>query len=637
VLQPVVTYEDALDPLKPRLFDEFGDNVFAEAELSLGDIDGAFAASDRIIEATVSVHRQQPSPMETRGTIASWDAHDLILTIRTSTQSPHMVRMLLTHHLGIPEERIRVLADDVGGGFGLKISLGREEIAVAAASVDLGRPVKWVEDRLEHLAAAGQAREERAEIEAAVSRDGRILGVRLDVTVNIGAYPADPFPGSIRGMSIMSAFQGPLRVDAVAGRAKILFTNKATYVAYRGPWATGDFLRERLLDIVARELELDPLEVRRRNYAVRGEAPLNMLDGRSYASVTTIETLESAARLIDWAGFRDEQRSARDEPRRLGIGIASYIEGSPGPRVPGRPGGGEEMLLLSVNAEGQVVVVTKQQPHGQGHQTTLAQVVADELGVRLQDVVVRWGDTAVTPRSLIGTGGSRAATMANGAALHGSRRLREVVLSLAAEQMEANPEDLVIVDGVISVRGTPAVGLPLADLARDRDLAVSQVFDGGDSGWAGGTHCCIVEVDVETGLVEIVRYLVVEDCGVIVNPAIVEGQIRGGVAQGIGAVLLEHLVYGDDGQLLASTFMDYLVPTTTVVPRIEVHHIDSVLTDPDVNFRGVGEGGMIVAPATVVNAIEDALAPLGVRVREQYLPPSRILELLSATASPDPT
>jgi carbon-monoxide dehydrogenase large subunit len=227
--------------------------------------------------------------------------------------------------------------------------------------------------------------------------------------------------------------------------------------------------------------------------------------------------------------------------------------------------------------------------------------------------------------------------MANGSALHGSRRLREVVLSLAAERMEANRDDLVIVDGVVSVRGTPAVGLPLADLARDHELAVSQVFDGGDSGWAGGTHCCIVEVDVETGLVEIVRYLVVEDCGVIVNPAIVEGQIRGGVAQGIGAVLLEHVAYGDDGQLLASTFMDYLVATTTVVPRIEVHHIDSVLTDPDVNFRGVGEGGMIVAPATVVNAIEDALAPLGVRVREQHLPPSRILELLSSTARPHPT
>ncbi len=638
VLGPVVTYEHAVDSSRPPVFDAVPDNVLARSEMRLGDAEATFTAADRIVRATIEVHRQHPSPMETRGIIASWDPEAEFLTIRTSTQAPHMVRMLLPAHIGVAAERIRVLADDVGGSFGLKNSLGREEVAVVAASVDLGRPVKWIEDRLEHLAAGGNAREEKADVEAAVTGDGRILGVRLDIAVNVGAYPSDPFPGSIRGSSIMRAFQGPLKIKSLEASAQVFFTNKASYVAYRGPWATGDFLRERLIDVVARELDLDPLTVRRRNYVVRSEPPTHMLDGRSYASATTMDTLEKTARLVDWDGFRTRQRACAAAGRRVGIGMASYLEAAPGPALPGARAGfaSDETVLLSVNSHGHVVVVTKQQPHGQGHQTTLAQVVAEEVGCKLEDVVVRWGDTAITPPSLLGTGGSRAATMANGAALHGARRLREEILSLAADQLEADPADLTIVEGAVTVKGTPAVQVPLADLARDHDIAVSHSFDGGDSGWSGGTHCCIVEVDLETGLVEVLRYVVVEDCGLVVNPAIVEGQIRGGVAQGIGAVLLEDVAYADDGQLLSSTFMDYLVPTTTVVPRFEIDHVETVLTDPDVNFRGVGEGGMIVAPATLVNAIEDALAPLGIRIREQHLPPARIQELVAAGQVPRP-
>jgi carbon-monoxide dehydrogenase large subunit len=300
---------------------------------------------------------------------------------------------------------------------------------------------------------------------------------------------------------------------------------------------------------------------------------------------------------------------------------------------------------LSVDRDGRIVIVTRQQPHGQGHETTLAQVAADEFGVRMEDVVVRYGDTDITPVAIIGTGGSRAATMANGVVLHGSRELRAKVLDLAADVLEANPADLELVEGVVSVRGTPAVRLELAELARivaeepdrlpaDADLSVTRSYDGGESGWSGGTHCCIVEVDVDTGLVHIERYIVVEDCGVAVNPAIVDGQIRGGVAQGIGAVLLEHAAYDEDGQVQAGTFMDYLLPSTMTVPRIEIHHVDPLLTDPDVNFRGVGEGGFIVSPATVVSAIEDALAPFGARITEQHLPPSRILELAGTVPAP---
>jgi carbon-monoxide dehydrogenase large subunit len=644
MLEAVVTYDDALNPEKPPLFDELGDNVNLKSEMGFGDVDAAFAKADRVIRADIHVHRHQPVPMECRGTIASWDADAEQLTIHTSTQSPHMFRMVLPAHVDIPMERIRVLAGDVGGGFGLKNGVGREDVAVVAASKDLGRPVKWIEDRLEHLATAGQAREEMAEVEAAVTDDGLLLGVRMNIKINLGAYPSDPFSGTMQAFTIVLCFQGPTKLEGIAGTSTVLFSNKATYVAYRGPWATADFLRERLLDIIAQELGMDPLEIRRRNYVERGEPPLAMLDGRPFVGVTIRESLEQAALVVDWEGFRQRQQAERKSGRYLGIGMGSYLEAAPGPRFPDSQGPdimGYESAHLSVDGDGRLVIITRQQPHGQGHETTLAQVAADEFGIPMEDIVVRFGDTDITPVALIGTGGSRAATMANGAVLHGSRDLRAKVLSLAADVLEASEADLDLAGGVIRVKGSPTVSLTLAELARiiveepdrlppgaDRDLSVAPTFDGGKAGWSGGTHCCIVEVDVDTGLVRIDRYVVLEDCGVPVNPAIVDGQIRGGVAQAVGAVLLEHAAYDKDGQFLASTFMDYLMPTTMLVPPVEIYHVESIMTDPDVNFRGVGEGGMIIAPAVITNAIEDALSPFGVRVREQYLPPSRILEMI---------
>lgn len=650
-LEPVVSYADALDPAKPPIFEEIGDNINLQTALPLGDTDAAFAKADRVVRAQVRVHRHQPVPMECRGLVADWDRDASRLTIHSSTQSPHMLRLILPGYVDVPSDQIRVLAGDVGGGFGLKNGISREEVAVVAAALDLGRPVKWVEDRLEHLAAAGHAREEMADLEAAVTDEGVILGVRMDVKVNTGAYPCDPFPGSMQAFSIPAFFQGPTRLEGLAATSTAVFTNKATYVAYRGPWATGDFLRERLIDLVARDLGLDPLDVRRRNYVVRDEPPLAMLTGLPFVGVTTRESVEQAASLMDWNGFRDRQEAARAEGRYLGIGMASYLEGAPGPRAPGQSGPdimGYEEVRVHVERDGHLVVVTRQQPHGQGHETTLAQVASDEFGVPFEDVTVLYGDTDITPVALIGTGGSRAATMANGAVLHASRQLRDRVLSAAADVLEASEADLELRDGIISVKGTPSAALALSELARivadeperlsggaETELAVTLTFDGGTQGWSGGTHCCIVEVDVETGQVRFERYVVIEDCGVPVNPAIVEGQVRGGVAQAIGAVLLEHAAYDDDGQYMASTFIDYLLPDAVTVPPMEIHHVHSVLTDPDVNFRGVGEGGMIVAPAAITNAIEDALSPFGVRIAEQHLPPARILELIG-TVTPGP-
>ncbi len=366
-----------------------------------------------------------------------------------------------------------------------------------------------------------------------------------------------------------------------------------------------------------------------------------MITGRPLAGVTTLESLERVAQLVDLPAFRRRQAEARGQGRYLGIGVATFIEAAPGPRSPGEPSGpmSIESMRLRLTEDGMVVLFTGQMPHGQSHQTTLAQIAADEFGVPFGQVRVVVGDTDVVPFGL--TGGSRSATMAGGAALHGARQLKAKVLDFASHLMEASARDLQITDGQVWVRGDPASAIAVGQVARraasgqfgadvDAQLEVVAAFDGGEGGWSGGSHCAIVEVDIETGLVRVQRYVVAEDCGALINPAVVDGQIRGGVAQGIGAVLLERSAYDEDGNCQSATFMDYLVPTACDVPRIEIAHLQTVPLDRDVNFRGVGEGGMIVAPPTVVNAIEDALSPFGVRIDEQHLPPARILELIGA-------
>jgi aerobic carbon-monoxide dehydrogenase large subunit len=530
---------------------------------------------------------------------------------------------------------VRVLAGDIGGSFGLKIGASREELAVAAASRHLGRPVKWVEDRGENLTASGQAREESFDVRAAVSDDGDLLGLDVKTVVDTGAYPGMGMGAMVPDI-MQAMLPGPYKLAALGFESTAVITNKATYVAYRGPWASETFVRERVLNLIAKDLGLDPFEIRLRNVAARTDPPAVMITGRPLAGVTTSESLQRVAQLVDFPAFRRRQEQARAQGRYLGIGVATFIEAAPGPRGPDGSLGSESMRLR-LEEDGIVALFTGQMPHGQSHQTTLAQIAADEFGVPFEQVRVVVGDSAVVPFGL--TGGSRSATMTGGVALHGTRQLKAKVLDFAAYLMEASAQDLLITEGNVWVRGDPASAIAVSDVARraaegpfgadvDAALEVEATYDGGEGGWSGGTHCAIVEVDAETGLVKVERYVAVEDCGALINPAVVEGQIRGGVAQGIGAVLLERSAYGEDGSFQSATFMDYLMPTTCDVPRIEIEHLETVPLDADVNFRGVGEGGMIVAPPTVVNAIEDALAPFGVRIYEQHVPPARILELI---------
>jgi carbon-monoxide dehydrogenase large subunit len=635
-LPPVVNAAFALDPGSPPLFANLGDNIARpHSRHEFGDVAGTFAGADRVIDFHIDVHRHQNVPMEGRGCVASWDADQGVMTFHAATQSVHITRSGVAARLDIEGDKVRVLAGDIGGSFGLKIGASREELAVAAASRFVGRPVKWVEDRGENLIASGQAREESFDVRAAVSNDGDLLGLDVKMVIDTGAYPG---MGTMVPDIMEAMLPGPYKLAALGFESTAAITNKASYVAYRGPWASETFIRERVLDLVAKDLGLDPVEIRLRNVAARTDPPASMITGRPLVGVTTSEALERVAQMADFPAFRRRQAQARAQGRYLGIGVATFIEAAPGPRGPDGALGSESMRLR-LTEDGIVALFTGQMPHGQSHQTTLAQIAADEFGVPFEQVRVVVGDSAVVPFGL--TGGSRSATMTGGVALHGARQLKAKVLDFAASVMEVSAQDLLITDGNVWVRGDPASAIAVSEVARraasgqagadvDAALEVEATYDGGQGGWSGGTHCAIVEVDAETGLVQVERYIAVEDCGALINPAVVEGQIRGGIAQGIGAVLLERSAYAEDGSYQSATFMDYLMPTTCDVPRIEIEHLETVPLDADVNFRGVGEGGMIVAPPTLVNAIEDALSPFGVRIYEQHLPPARILELIAA-------
>jgi carbon-monoxide dehydrogenase large subunit len=635
-LPPVVDAAFALDPSSPPLFENLGDNIARPHSRSeSGDVESTFADADRIFEFHLDVHRHQNVPMEGRACVASYDADQDAMTFYAATQGVHVARSAVAARLGMEPAQVRVLAGDIGGSFGLKIGASREELAVAAASRLLGRPVKWVEDRGENLTVSGQAREESFDVRAAVSNDGDLLGLDVKMVIDTGSYPGMGVmvPDIIQGM-----LPGPYKLQALGFESTAAITNKAPYVAYRGPWASETFVRERVLNLVAKELGLDPVEIRLRNFAPRTDPPVMMITGRPLVGVTSKESLEQVGQLVDFPAFRRRQAEARAQGRYLGLGVATFIEAAPGPRSPGGDATGFESMRLRLTEDGILELFTGQMPHGQSHQTTLAQIAADEFGVPFEQVRVVVGDSDVVPFGL--TGGSRSATMTGGVTLHGARQLKAKVLDFAAHLMEVGAQDLVISDGDVWVRGDPASAIAVTEVAQraasgqfgddvDAKLEVEATYDGGEGGWSGGTHCAIVEVDVETGIVKVERYVAAEDCGALINPAVVEGQIRGGIAQGIGAVLLERSAYAEDGTFQSATFMDYLMPTACDVPRIELVHLETIPLDADVNFRGVGEGGMIVAPPTLVNAIEDALSPFGVRIYEQHLPPARILELIA--------
>jgi carbon-monoxide dehydrogenase large subunit len=575
--------------------------------------------------------------------LAKNDNAGAIYQMKKDPSTAKYLGRIVLNTFALGNDRIpRVVADDIGGAFGVKGHVGREDAAVIAAALKLGRSVKWIEDRNEHLMIGGQAREESMTIEVAANSDGEILGFKVDMTMDQGAYPAAPVGASIFTGMIRAMMPGTYRLKAFEFTSRIVTTNKAKYVAYRGPWATETWVRERMLDVVARELGMSAAEIRLRNMYGTDELPTRMVTGPTLdVRMSARTTLERAIDAADLPAFREQQEAARAEGRILGVGIATFHEAAPGPPDyfdAVQPGSatvmGTEPARTLLEADGTVSVFTSQMPHGQSHETTYAQVAADQLGLPMDQVNVVFGDSSKTEFSMLGTGGSRGGPMGGGATQFAARDLREKILDEAADMLEANRDDLEITDGDIHVAGVPAISRSFADVAttvREKHGAAGTLeglvsYDGGPGGWVQATHVCFVEIDLDTGFVKIPRYVVVEDCGEMINPAVVEGQIRGGVAQGVGAVLYEKSTYDADANFQAGTFMDYLIPTSMEIPDIEIIHVETP-SDIEANWRGVGEGGMIGAPAAITNAIEDALAHRGVRITEQHLPPTRILEL----------
>jgi carbon-monoxide dehydrogenase large subunit len=631
----------ALEPDAPPVWDELGDNLAAEETSAWGDVDAAFAGADRVVTRRFVQHRVSHAPLEPRAGVASFDGTEL--RYEASHKRPHPLKLALSGLLGIPFPDVRVIAGDIGGGFGSKGQTSREDIAVCAVAKLLSRPVKWVETRAENLALAGQAREETLELDAAIDADGHVLGLRVRMLLDAGAYPMLPFPASFFATLVKMLLPNAYRIGAYSFASRVAYTNKGSYVSYRGPWAVETWVREAMLDAIGRELGMTPEEVRRRNLHAAPDLPARTTTGASLEGITARETLDRAVALLDVDAFRARQLEARAGGRHLGLGLATFVEIAPGPPDFAPLVGFDlpsETAWARVEPTGHVTVSTWQVTQGQGHETTIAQVVADEMGVPIEQVRVVWGDSATTPFNTMSTGGSRAATMASGAAIGATRLVKDMVRCIAAHLLEANEADLDIVDGVVHVRGTPSRAVTVADVARAAWFAPSSLpaglrqgleatcdFGVPAGGWTAATHAAIVEVDVETGAIAILRYLVVEDCGRLINPAIVDGQISGGVAQGIAQVLFERHDFDEAGQLRTASLADYLVPSAADLPSIDIEHMEPDDED-DLGARGVGEGGMIGAPAALCNAVSDALTPFGAEVEVQHLSPESVLRLI---------
>jgi aerobic carbon-monoxide dehydrogenase large subunit len=648
---PVVRdVESALDPASPVLHDEAQTNLLVSREFVRGDVDAALAGAAVVVRERFRFHRHTPVCMENRGCLGEYATASGALTLRSSAQCPGLVRDVLADLLDIPEHLIRVIANDVGGGFGAKASLYPEEIATCVMARRLGRPVKWIGDRREDLLATTHAWDEIVDAELGLNQDGTIVGLRAEVTVDVGGYSIYPWTAAIEPVQTISFLPGPYRVPTYRGRARGFATNKAPLGPYRGvgrPPAV--FVIEGLMDRAARRLGLDPTEIRLRNFIRDEDFPYKSPSGIVWDRSSFTESLRKAREALDYKAARDEQARARAAGRWVGIGIASYVEltgiGSAIPVSPGMPvSTGTEAATIRFDPAGKVTAVFGVASHGQGLETTLAQIVADEVGVPIEDVRVVHGDTDASPYGT-GTYASRSLVLAGGAAILAGRSVREKMLVIAGHLLEADPADVTLADGRYAVRGMPDRSVTVRQIARAAYSGAKQLPKGLEPGLeatrfydpyygtaSNATHAAMIEIDRATLEVKTLRYVVVEDCGRMVNPLIVDGQVHGGVAQGIGAALLEEIVYDDQGQLLSGTLMDYVVPSACEIPTMEVHHVQTPSPVALGGFRGMGEGGTIGAPAAIANAVADALAPLQIEIAELPVTPERLFRLIGKRA-----
>jgi carbon-monoxide dehydrogenase large subunit len=633
-LDPVADAHAALRAGAAVLHEPLGDNVAADFTVQVGDTERAFREAEVVTRGRYYVQRHTGMPLETRGVVAQHDAGTGQLTLWSSTQWPHTVREVLRDVLGLAEHLIRVVAPDVGGGFGVKQEIYPEEVLLALLAMRLGAPVKWVETRHEHLLSTAHAREQWHDIELAARRDGTLLGMRAEVLSDIGAYTRSL--GVLCPSITAASLPGPYRLRAYTCRVRAALTSKAPTSAYRGagqPEAV--FATERALDHLARELSMDPAALRRKNLIGPDELPWEVGTASSgipvvYDSGDYPRALDAALTAARYQERRAEQRRERDrgaDGRLLGIGVVSYV------LFTGL--GPHEGAVLRVDATGKALLVTGASPHGQGTATALAQVVADELGLRPEDVLVRHGDTALIPFG-VGTYASRNAVVAGSAAHVVARAVAVKARRLAAHLLEVADADLELADGAVRVVGAPHRGLSLAELAvacapgaplpegMEPGLEATRYFLAPRATFASGAHVATVSVDRETGEVAILDYTVASDAGRLINPLIVEGQIHGGVAQGIGAALWEELAYDETGQPRTQSLLEYTMPAAAQVPPIRIVHLETPSPLNPLGVKGVGEAGTVAPPAVIAAAVEDALAAAGVRITATPLRPEDV-------------
>jgi carbon-monoxide dehydrogenase large subunit len=647
-LPAVVDMEEALAPTAPLVHDGIDSNALFHSEFSNGDVAQAFASAALVVRESFRSNRVAGVPLEPRGCLARYDDARRELTEWSSTQIPHMLRTALADLLDFPEERIRIIAPDVGGGFGTKAHVYPEEVLVAALAMRLGRPVKWLQDRREDLLTSIHARDHLYDIEAAVDARGLLLGVKLRLLSNAGAYPSYPFGCTLEPTGGTRLLSGPYKLPAYAYQGYGIATHTCPSGAYRGvAQPTARLAIEGIMDRIGRALGLDPAEVRLRNVVQPEDFPYVNVVGARYDTGSYSEALRQA---LDRAGYDDYRR--RQPTDRLadgkyrGIGVSCFTEITGiGPagwaprgvrRVPGF-----DSASIRIEPTGRVRAIVTAADQGQGHATTFAQLVADGLGVRLSDVTVREGDTA---SGLYGSGtfASRSAVASGGALVDSSTQLRAKMLRIASQLLEVAVEDIVLADGRAAARGAPTKSVSVREIAEvaysmtPRPLPAGEGFGLEATAYYGppaatmanGAHVVQVAIDPETGLIDIERYVVVHDCGRIINPVIVDGQIHGGIAQGLGQVLLEAVVYDREGQLLTASLMDYLLPTASDIPYMESEHLETPSTDTLGGFKGVGEGGVIGSIPALVSAVSDALAGLGVMVNALPLGPGQVRALI---------
>ena len=635
----------------PQIHDDIPNNLIYESSFATERFDAIFDSAHTVVRETFRTGRVAGVPLEPRGCLAIPGQAADTLEFYTSTQIPHIVRTALAQILSFPEPSIRVITPDVGGGFGTKAQFYTEEVAAAAIALKLRRPIKWIGDRREDLLTSIHARDHIFTVEAAVDKDGRVLALRSDLITNAGAYSTYPFGCTLEPTGGVRMIIGPYDIRNYAYRARSYVTNTCPSGAYRGVAQPSCFMAiEGLMDRIARTLKLDPADVRLRNVVKPDQIPYTNVLGIKYDSGSHEECLLRAMERAEYRAFRRDQSGPSDPDYLTGIGICCFTEvsgaGSAGWRVRGLTKiPGFDTATIKVEPSGKVTLLTSQAAAGQGHFTTFAQIVSDYLGVALEDVVVDEGDTGAAPYGS-NTFASRSAVAAGGAVIQAAGTIGDKMRAIAAFLLNADPEEIEMADSKAYVAADTGRSVTFKEIAEtaysmtatalpqgmEYGLHATSFYDPPPATWPNGVHIVKVRIDRQTAKVQVQDYVVVHDCGTVINPMIVDGQVQGGTVQGLGEALMEQIVYDRDGQLLNANLLDYQLPTSMDVPDIRIDHVSTPSVDALGGFKGVGEGGVIGAVPAIVNAVADALAPLGVNVNRLPLRPSDLMRAMRTTS-----